>query len=882
MTMETSNSQADMPPVEQSETPIPDFLRPKFSRIPQELKVIPNWVLWVPRWSGTKWTKRPIQPSGYGANTTNRKQWSSFEAVELAYNLAVQRGFIEVHQKGEAPKRVPIGGIGFVFDGSPGSDGLVYAGVDFDKVIKNGSLTSLAAERIKRINSYTELSVSDTGLHVIVKARPLQRGVSSEGVEVYTHGRFFTMTGHAPANATIIAAPDAIDALVAELQSSSGHSSSAGTGPEAPKEEQREVEWFDRLRPEQCEEVLKYATNYLAEHSNCFKLTKDGGNYADYLRVALALARSGIDAAEDIFVGAASEVSGADPEADLRRFFEQCKKAERRDQHVTVATLFFEARKYGADFDHWRENDDTIIYAPGREQWCRERLDRAVAEDPLTFTLGGRSGPLVVLRVPLDEDLPAHTKWDGDLPGASLATAADIMLRAERLAWMKDGKSGLYRITPPRSFISDYIQQMQGRYGARILHGVARVPRMDASGEIDFVHGYDAQTGLYHDRKISFPALAHPTLSEARNAVEILSFPFSEYRFDNAAAGQAIVLAAMFTAIERAFLRVAPMFVIRSALPGTGKGLLVRSLVRLAFDTTPTVITWGGSSEEFEKRLGALLLQAPAALTIDNANGMHIKGDLLEAILTEGVADIRPLGRSETVKIRNRSLMLLTGNNPIITGDMARRALPIDILPRSSDPERDKYSFNPAELVQRRRQQLLATAYTAMKAYRKAGMPEFGLPGVGSYDEWARRVRDLVYWLTDYDVSEAFSRNKAEDPRRQDDAALVAALHRHFGSNAFIAADVVAVHKKVSEFRRNPNNQVQSSSAENALHAAIENVFGLQGSDDAQRIGNWARKVKGMPLGGQVLETRHNAASNANEIIVRQVSPGAPGVTGLF
>jgi len=79
------------------------------------------------------------------------------------------------------------------------------------------------------------------------------------------------------------------------------------------------------------------------------------------------------------------------------------------------------------------------------------------------------------------------------------------------------------------------------------------------------------------------------------------------------------------------------MFVIRSPMPGTGKGLTVKSLVRLAFDTGPVVITWGGSSEEFEKRLAALLLQAPAALGIDNANGMHIKGDLLESIITEGV-----------------------------------------------------------------------------------------------------------------------------------------------------------------------------------------------------------------------------------------------------
>jgi putative DNA primase/helicase len=153
-------------------------------------------------------------------------------------------------------------------------------------------------------------------------------------------------------------------------------------------------------------------------------------------------------------------------------------------------------------------------------------------------------------------------------------------------------------------------------------------------------------------------------------------FPFKHFQFYDPAAGQAVLLSAIFTAIERPFLPVAPMFVIRCSMPGTGKGLIVRCLVRLAFDTTPVFITWGGNSEEFEKRLVAVLLQAPAALSIDNANGMQIKGDLLESIITEGCADIRPLGVSQIAKVRSRPLITLTGNNPIITGDMARRSIP--------------------------------------------------------------------------------------------------------------------------------------------------------------------------------------------------------------
>jgi putative DNA primase/helicase len=278
------------------------------------------------------------------------------------------------------------------------------------------------------------------------------------------------------------------------------------------------------------------------------------------------------------------------------------------------------------------------------------------------------------------------------------------------------------------------------------------VPRIDKSGKIHFNSGYDSQTGLFHDKSLIFFVPPNPSRDTARNAAKVLLYPFSEYQFDDPAAGQALLLAAIFTAIERPYLPVAPMFVVRSSMPGTGKGLIVRGLVRLAFDTTPVFITWGGSGEEFEKRLAALLLQTPGVLSIDNANGMQIKGDLLESIITEGCADIRPLGHSRIIKVRNRSFVTLTGNNPIITGDMARRTLSIDILPRSADPERDRYPFNPAEIIQRRRTDFLMAAFCAMQAFRIAGLPRQGLPAVGSFDEWSR-IRDLVYWLTGYDVS---------------------------------------------------------------------------------------------------------------------------------
>jgi hypothetical protein len=473
--------------------------------------------------------------------------------------------------------------------------------------------------------------------------------------------------------------------------------------------------------------------------------------------------------AEDIFVEAASTAKRADTEEQLRSYFQNRAASQPPDQAITVGTLFHIAGRCGADFSQWKEIADgsdaaVAVYRPGNEEACRKLLNEAVAADPRTFTLGDSTGPLVILRVPDKDALPPNTRWEGDLPGTTLATPADIMQRAERLKWLQPKNNRLVRAHPPRPFIHDYLPQMRGQYAAAPLTGIARVPRIDDSGEVHFVSGYDPQTGLFHDRSPTFDVPVAPSQNDARRMANALLSPFKHFQFDDPAVGRAILLVAIFTAIERPFLPVAPMLVIRSPMPGTGKGLTVRSLVRLAFGTGPVVITWGGSSEEFEKRLAALLLQAPAALGTDNANGMQIKGDLLESIITEGAADIRPLGVSQIVKVRSRPLITLTGTNPIITGDMSRRTIPMDILPKSDAPERERYPFDPPTVIRTHRTAFLRGAYIAMRAFRLAGMPSQGLPAVGSFDAWSRRVRDLVYWLTDLRCQRRFSEEQGGGP----------------------------------------------------------------------------------------------------------------------
>jgi hypothetical protein len=310
--------------------PIP--IQPNFANFPAELKALPNWVLWrylPPKSTSGKWRKVPFQSNGKPSDTTDRSTWSPFDECCAAY---AQGGF---------------DGIGFVFDGAIGADGLCYCGVDFDACVLDGTVHSLALARMKGLNTYTELSVSGTGLHCIVRAKPLDRIVKFDGVEIYSKARYFTFTGCA--TGTIKVAPTETRALVDEVRAketaSKTHQSSRHPRPATFEPSY----WFETLPPEQKDEVIDYALMVIAKSTRILELEANGGNNAEYYTLTTSAARSGAPNAEDIFVKHASGAKNAESDETLRQHFARCGGTPPSgDREITVGTLLLLAQQNGA------------------------------------------------------------------------------------------------------------------------------------------------------------------------------------------------------------------------------------------------------------------------------------------------------------------------------------------------------------------------------------------------------------------------------------------------------------------------------------------------------------------------------------------------------
>lgn len=130
-----------------------------------------QWVCWRLEKREGKPTKVPVQPNGLLAATDNPRTWSSYEE---ALDAASRNGW----------------GIGYVFDGD-------LVGVDLDKCRDpaTGKIDDWAAEIIGRLRSYTEVSPSGTGVHVLCTGAIPRDGGRRGQIEVYTRRRFFCVTG---------------------------------------------------------------------------------------------------------------------------------------------------------------------------------------------------------------------------------------------------------------------------------------------------------------------------------------------------------------------------------------------------------------------------------------------------------------------------------------------------------------------------------------------------------------------------------------------------------------------------------------------------------------------------------------------------------------
>lgn len=158
---------------------IMETLHPIVENIPSELLKRNQWVVWRFEARKNQETKVPYSPvKGKRASCTDPATWGNFEQVQATL---ADGGY---------------SGIGFVLTADD-----PFVGIDIDHALNDDdNIKPQAQEIIKLLDSYTEISPSGKGIHIILKGtKPddkckarYQDGV----VEIYSQNRYFTVTGN--------------------------------------------------------------------------------------------------------------------------------------------------------------------------------------------------------------------------------------------------------------------------------------------------------------------------------------------------------------------------------------------------------------------------------------------------------------------------------------------------------------------------------------------------------------------------------------------------------------------------------------------------------------------------------------------------------------
>jgi hypothetical protein len=122
---------------------------------------------------------------------------------------------------------------------------------------------------------------------------------------------------------------------------------------------------------------------------------------------------------------------------------------------------------------------------------------------------------------------------------------------------------------------------------------------------------------------------------------------------------------------------------------------------------------------------------------LDNAVGRTDSPALASVLTAERWTD-RQLGRSEMLSLANHAVWLLTGNNPGLSMELARRSVRIRIAPAVDRPWQ-RQGFRHPDLLAwatENRPALVRAAITLVRAWLAAGRPAHGRK-LGSFEGWS-------------------------------------------------------------------------------------------------------------------------------------------------
>jgi hypothetical protein len=482
-----------------------------------------------------------------------------------------------------------------------------------------------------------------------------------------------------------------------------------------------------------------------------------------------------------------------------------------------------------------------------------------------------RAGMLVQ---PVIDQLPASHERMTDVTLLRPLTNANIIYLLNKHAAIfeqYDGRSKKWlAVDPPANAATQLLQKGQWRFPK--VAGVITAPTLRPDGSILDQPGYDPATQLWYapdGALIMPPCKKNPSREDAEQALALFDDLHSGFPFVGKV-DRSVALAGQLTSVLRGAFDVAPMHLFRAHDVGSGKSLLADLMSTVTRGRECPVITNSKSVEEMEKRLGAFVLQGVPMISLDNCSG-NIGGDLLCQITERPAIHIRILGKSEAPECEWRGVLLGTGNNITLVGDMIRRGLIANLDPQCERPELRTFAFDPIERVLNNRGTYIAAAITIARAYIAAGCPNVCKTPLGSYGGWSRIVRSPLVWLGRADPVKSMEEIRQEDPGRRALHDLIELWRDYLTLNTpYAASDLVfranELANPISDYGE-PEQKPQTELRELLLQQAGT----ARGDINTKAVGTWLMSVRGRVYAGMRIELAKQSRAHGNKYALVEI-----------
>lgn len=313
-------------------------------------------------------------------------------------------------------------------------------------------------------------------------------------------------------------------------------------------------------------------------------------------------------------------------------------------------------------------------------------------------------------------------------------------------------KSGDEIEMPDKKFERDLCQHMIDRTAIDLppLEYVYRCPVFAGDWQPMGEYGYHEDARAWLNTK-GLDEVEPMDMARAKSIIDDLlcDFPFAD------AASKTHAVMAMITPFIRPMVGLMPLFLITAPTEGSGKTLLADIIGLISDGRSVIKITAPSDDDEWRKRITSTLMQTPSVVLLDNVTSLDSPS--LAAALTAKLWTDRVLGSTKNVSVPNNAVWFASGNNPTVSAEMARRCIPIRLVPDTERPGERQFRHEDIELyVLDNRAQLVSACMTLVYEWAKARV---GVAvSMGSYQKWATSASSIaahagyVYALTNREM----------------------------------------------------------------------------------------------------------------------------------